>query len=419
MKLKGLILIVAMSALLLLSQSVAVTALKNDVSMRIDDTLADKEFSVDIYFVGTSLLASGEITESVNGTYDVITQSALTSLVVKVNVSGYTTITDDNNITAPHLFLILDGELSVLGAGVLGSAGALIPMSVGTHTLSYLLVGNGNEGFQYASDTIIVRIGADADSFNDFIIETVPLVFDVSDEAVAGEEWTEDNPIYWDWGNWDWYRNFDYTPVNDVEVWVTSEDNTTMLKDGTPFDFGEEGYSVLINGTIDTTGVAGLSADWNFTATTPQAGLDEGWPYGGSYVYPNLITTTGYQFLVDASGLTYIGSNVPTTIDVVKLPDEGAANQPFTYLGVLALADYGYMLDMWWGAHDLDGLTGSSDGTILYEYAFDFVATLSGVYVADAVAAEAPGFQATETAFALVTLGIVAFVIPRFRKEEK
>ncbi len=418
MKLKGFLLIAALSALLLLGQSVAVTALNDNGSIEADIIHSEKDFAIDIFFVGSGVPIPTAINEF-DGTYDFVSETSLTSLVVKANLQGYTTVTDETNETLAEtvgqLFLIIDGVLSTVGPGYMYlETGALITLSQGTHVVSFLYVGNGNEGFQFASDSIIIRIAKSADDFDDLIIDEIDLDYQVTDKAVAGGDWANPTPVYYEpiWD--DWARDLDYTPENNVGIYATSEDNVTKFVDGISFDFGDANYKVLINGSVDTTGTDGYSFQLNAT-DGDFIYDDDGAPVSAT----DLKTTTGYLFLVDANGVTFIDDNTPTTIDVIKLPDANATGQAYTYIGVLALADYGYWTDPWWGAHDLDGFTASGDGEIEYDYSFDFVATLSGVYVADAIAAEAPGFQATETAFALVTLGVVAFLIPRFRKEEK
>ncbi len=432
MKYKTLLLFASMVALLAFSQSVAIAMINNPSSnVRVSAILDDQDFSVDIYFVGTTSSNTDEITPSSSGTYDIVSTAPVTNLVIKLNISGYTLLTEGNNITVGQLILVMDGTAYVVGSGYTALLGTNIAVDQGTHVITFLYIGKGNDGMHYASDTIIVRISPE-DNFSPLEKVEVPLDYQVTDVAVKGANWTGPAPAYFDWGWLDFYRNASYTVPNDVSLKgaYTYENGTVMdeidLKDESVFNFTASNAKLIMTGTVDTSGIDTYSVDTGISL-----------PGLMNYADENHTTTVGYQFIIDGNGLTYVGDSAPTTVTIYKSSN---SSYIYSFTGVLAVADYGWF---WGSSHaildplgygdyavpdvaDLDGFVASTSGDVVYQYSFDMIASASGAYLTSnpfygteaygLTTEKAPGMSAINTLIGLFSVAFVAFVIPRYRK---
>jgi hypothetical protein len=402
MNIKKLTLFIGMFLILITGQNSAVALNYSSVSLSEDGT----EFKAEITFVGTDSTTLGEITES-GGTYDVVSSSGFGQVTVKADVSGHTNWADKFNATGEkdaatatggHLMLIVDGSVSTIGGGILGTAGILVGLSEGDHSITLLWAGLHEDGtFASASDTIVVRVRP-TDNFKPYAVTNFPLKYDVEDNADVANTIEDEENIYWSWDWYDYYKNVSKAgPAQDL-TFTYGKDETEI--DGQLWtDVAWEKF--IFSGTVNTLGYKDSAVEY---------------PYGG---YPNTTThdtTVGRSFLVDATG--------------VKLIDEAFLDDPsinlrnsvgdkavYTYVGVMSLSDAGVF---YWG--DIEGITSYGEDDKV-DFSFDFLYSIDGGFLAIpnvTFETKAPGFGLLGTVAGVFTIAIVAFVIPRktLRKEE-
>lgn len=399
MKLKGLYIII--TALLVLSstnQAVVATNFGGNsvnngfVLAGFDDSTDD--FDVEVWFVGTSAVSSGELTETDAGTYDVVSDASFTTITVKVNISGYTDWgvsywedgnetngVDEEDFTLGQLILVIDGQASVVGNGYLNNAGSAFGLTQGDHTVTFLYAGKGPDGFEWASDTIIVRVREAAADFGAYTTAEVDLTVDVTDEAEAGTDFYV-NATYLDPIWYSFYKNGDaLNPTADIDVSYTAADAEGTLE------------GVTISGTVNSTGFDGLQV------------LGDEFVLGEDI--DTVTSTVGHHFVLDAAGVAYLGDATPAKATIRTYDNQA------TYVGLLVLAEFGRTSIYFEGIRDHEGMNYGATGSFDFKIVTDGSQEISF----ETFTEEAPGFGAIEAAVGLFSLGVIAFVVPRLRKE--
>lgn len=95
MNIKKITLFISLFSLLLLGQGSAAAVSNVNIDAFNDGT----DYSVDIYWVGTSTADQSEITLSADGTYDIVNAAGIQLLNVKTNITGYSSWSDGLNST--------------------------------------------------------------------------------------------------------------------------------------------------------------------------------------------------------------------------------------------------------------------------------------------------------------------------------
>ena len=427
-QLKIVIVVFASVLMLTLGQSVAVAAINDTTRTSVQpNAVFDAEaFDVDIYFVGTTIV--DEVTVDADGTYHIISDDVLSLIRLKLNVSGWTcwgpcatNMSDPRvNVTAGELFQILDGSASVAGSGPTTSGGFDVALAAGDHTVTYLFVGRGETGgLKWASDTVNIRIRKTGGTFNTFKTITVPVAFTATDEADTTDQ-INVSAAYDDALN-GWTRDIDQiTPENGITLSysdLTLEDiSTVALYDDLTLTFG---------GSYNSTGFDDFQYLWT------------------EQLYD---VTKGYVFVIDSEGVQLATSATTANIFAGDVLDKPYQN----FVGTLVLAEYGrWQRGLTGNAADWDGFLGTTNHTNTslagqsFDGALDFVGKIDGsvVWGVDGALHDrtsttgttsevgttstvtttttedegVPGFGALVS---LLALGVIAFAIPRFRKEK-
>jgi hypothetical protein len=367
---------------LMLSSSQAV-AVSNVNSVITPNALNDNAApNVLVTWVGTGPLTADEVALSEYGTYDVVTTTGNNNMLVKLNASGFEMYSDSLNASGYQtggdtfkmigtLYCIIDGNMFE-SSGFTASAGSNVALQgLGDHTVTFLYVIRTESGsLKYDSETIVIRTHS-TDDFAAMNVRDFDLEYDVTDSAVAGEQIDMANVDV------DYSRN-----VSILEDVRTKQDFSVeaVVNDG--FLQAKNFHSaVKISGTIDTTG----SADFDLL---------------------NPVTSTvGNVFLIDATGAHLMSDSVNTV--AVRMSD--------TFVGLLVLSDAGYLIDN--SEPDFEGLVTGGMG---YNGSIDFWGVLDGATLGDLVFStevDTPGFSGMNAALGLLSLGIIAFVIPRRYKK--
>lgn len=417
MKLKSFTIFALTFAILLTGQS-AVAASTNVTSDFSTDGWANG-YDVDIYFVGTDGTTFGELDPVSEGFYFVESNATQTQVTIKANATGisgfyeeFVPYYDDPEMLGGsivgQLFVVIDGDIAPAGIGALSDSGYKINLKQGTHTVTWLYINKGNDGMEYASDTVTIRVGAENVDFGGYTV--VPTNFDVEELAVAGLKWNASAPgVENEYGFVN--RGAAYSPVSDVNITYIGA-TTEQVEEGeisNEYDYDNE-FTLNVTGWVNSTGTYDYAFDFEAIA----------YPSYYPAFYRNRTTTVGYNFYADAMGLHYYTGDGSDEIEETYLYTmmNGSTIVPATFVGVFTIADYG------WQDGDFDGL-GSTPSGSSFDYSIDFGYTSSGAYFIDVVddrytvtVDEAPGFGALETAGGLFTLGIFAFIMPRLRKKE-
>lgn len=267
----------------------------------------------------------------------------------------------------------------------------------GDHTISYLYSNMDQDGtYHYASDSITVRLRT-TNSFATYKTVDFPVSYSVTDSASAGNNISRTH-IYEQWNDfyyiYDFGKNATLDPVNNVVVDIVAHDDGTRTVD--------------FSGTIDSTG----SID----------------PATNTWVE----STVGRVYLMDAAGLhLYTGGAMDLTL---------RAGDPLTstYIGIFVQGDAGIFSE----EGDMEEFFGTSNDSIItenaieFDWSFDFLGTLKGGNFGNIPTATTkitvssqttstetisegflPGFSGLEALLGLLSLGTIAFLIPRrFRK---
>ncbi|MCE7737220.1 MAG: hypothetical protein GPJ54_20195 [Candidatus Heimdallarchaeota archaeon] len=397
MNIKKLTLFVSLFSLLLLGQGSA--AVVSNVS--VDSFNDGTAYSLEAWWVGFSSADQDEIALSTDGTYDIVSTTGITTLNIKINLTGYamwsdiynyTGVPDALTATVGQLDIFVDGYSITVAAGFAGGAGATVTIvGVGDHTVSYLYSNMDEDGtYHYATDSITVRMRS-TDSFATYKTTTFPINYAVTDSAAAGQNisrmhmLTVENYIY---GVISYSKNVTVAVDNSAGVAIVANDDGTR--------------SVDFTGTIDSTGsIDDSTIEW-------------------------VDSTVGRVFVVDAAGLhLYTGGAMDVTL---------RAEDPLTstYLGLYVQGDAGVFYE----EEDLEEFFGTTNDTGAEEefvFSFDFLGALVGgsfgnvptgttqVTVESTITStetvESPGFSGFEALLGLLALGTIAFLIPRrFRK---
>lgn len=381
-----------------------------------------EEFSVDIYYVGTSDI--DEVTIDTDGTYHIVSEDALTLVNLKLNITGFTcwgpcatNMSDPAvNVTAGELFLIVNGEVAVAGSGALTSGGFDVALPQGYHFVTYMYVGEDETGgFEWAADTIAVRIQKSGTTFAARDTVTVPAEFTFTD-VVDTDSQINVSAVYDDPSGYvgGYTKTIDKLfPGGELTFKHGANDVDNHLFE----DELSDTTKLTIGGTVNSTGFADYQWLWNATLFD---------------------ATEGQIFFIDAAGVHDVGV-LPTEITMFE---EGA-----TFVGLLVLAEYGRwcrgapggqaVIPDWDGFLSMTNHTNSSD-TISFDGSFDFLGGIEGRWlgfeatrpdivtttdvtsepgttITSTTTKEEPGFGALVS---LLALGIIAFAIPRFRKEK-
>jgi hypothetical protein len=448
---------ITLAMILLFGQSYGVSAMVDQGSrgkLKTSTLYDSQDFSVDIGFVGYGSTTLDEITMNSDGTYHYITSDTgtLNLITLKTNITGYTCwgscsdtslATSDGQLTVGQLLLIVDGIVSNVGSGFMSPSGAAVGLiGAGSHVITIMYVGQDEtDGLQYATDTIIVRVGTSETALGDYATVTAPFSSTVTDVAVAGHNITA-NVAYYDEGWSSWTQEDQFSPEADVTVDVGTTVDVGSLPVQTFFNFDK---SIKFNGEINSSGFNGNQIDGTWDSTV------------------------GNVFVVDGVGVHPLSTTTSITL-TNTLYSSNPEVISSTFVGLLVLADYGQFIKSTvdfpsWQAPfaDFSGLnsvvnttvvnatTGEIDGgSIAMDASFDFQATLDGtnIYVTtesnantntvtntltstvtntvnstttgsdetvtSVTTTNSPGFGAI---ISLLTIGVIAFAAPRLRRE--
>ncbi|MCE7735981.1 MAG: hypothetical protein GPJ54_13955 [Candidatus Heimdallarchaeota archaeon] len=393
MNIKKLTLFVSLFSLLLLGQGSAATV----ASVSVNSFNDGAAYSLDLWWVGTD--TANMLTPSTYGTYDIVSTTGLVSLTIKVNITGFAMWNDIYNITgvpdAPtstvgQLDVIIDGHHATRAAGYTGGSGIQVTLAgLGDHTVSYLYSNMDEDGtYHYATDSITIRLRS-TNTFAAYKTGAFPLVYTVTDSATAGQNISRQNMALlfnYAYGIYTFTKNTSLTAGNDAVIGV---DNT--------------GTKITMSGAIDSTGsIDDALNQW-------------------------VTSTAGRVFIVDAAGLhLYDG----TAFDVTLRTEDALTS---TFVGLFVLADAG----MFYDDYDYEEFYGTVNDTGTptdFDFSFDFLGNVEGstlgidlvpgtfttsvTSVATSTSTvEGPGFSGFDALLGLLSLGTIAFLIPRkFRK---
>lgn len=370
------------------------------------------EFSVDIYFVGTSFLEKDELLPVSNDplpVYEHFTDFlALTQLTIKVNVSGYTHW-DFTNKTYPNflnsslsttigqIFVILNNDITTVYDAELDELGISINVPLGDHTLSVLYIGKDeNAGIVYASDALMIRNFPKG-------TELPPLKFDAIQASIFHDELFTDGEIIANITSW--YNNDDYGYSYDRRVFLEPEvDFNLFFNNGTEKGISEgDGLFVKKESTAEIV----------IRVKTNSTGVD------GLQILHRWNKTQGISFLYDTTGIR--------PIDTDSLTIKNGNN----YIGVITFSPYGM-----WHANitDDEGVssTGSPNGkfdweiinqpstNVTFHSSFDFLGNIDGVRFLALLNVETQTLTSTNentTGLTLITaLWILVYKISRRQK---
>jgi hypothetical protein len=413
--------------------------------------LSGEDFSVDIGFVGYGSTEGQRITpETGTNIYHYIDADAAAgfNLVrLKTNITGYTcwgtctdtSLTGDRSVwdaTVGAAYIIVDGNVLPAGNGYMSSSGSDVAIAgVGDHTVTFLYIGKDqNDGHVYGYDTIILRIATDEANLGTYETSTVSISSTVDEVGVAGTTYNDTAVAYYDpsWSSW---TKEDYNePVADVSF----ERNGYPVSANVVYDL--DGSTITIGGEMNSAGFDGLQIERVQT------------------------TTLGMAFFIDASGLQPLDEADTLTFYNNALSDTSVCTptlSKITYAGVVVFADNGRWVEdaveypSWQSPfEDYEGfgtVTDAANSSITY----DTNASMDFTYKVDAPAhffsndvPDSTCIQDTETFFttttdtitsqetttststktespgfgvivSLISIGVIAFVAPRLRREKK
>jgi len=390
------------------------------------------DFSVEVLSVGPNVLENATLED--DNTYHIVSDDLFTLVRFRVAFSGYTMISNGSMDVAygGQLFVINNGVANVVGAAYSGSAGVDIPMDSQTNTITFLYIGwDETDGYVYASDTVVVRIGAVAEDLANAGFEAVevPVTSSATDTVDTTATYDAAEFIASNWYSVYSKNELVEPTLDDLELAYTDASGDT-------FDIGyntgqisiplddENLGSFDIGGTYDTTGFLGPQAKGiNYTKVLlnyyDADGQDLMPAYDGDATHP---VESGLAFLTDGDGLTLLGDATTATM---YTSEEGRSASS---VGVVAISGSGYWdlaQAVYGGGIDWDSVFSStfdaSTGEGIYGTVDIGINTLVGSFGAAIPAADAtetidsPGFTAL---LSLGSVAVIAYLAPRFRKEE-
>lgn len=328
------------------------------------------EFSVDIYFVGTSFIGENELFPVSNDplpVYEHFTDNlALSVLTIKVNITGYTQwdfsnmtfpdfLNSSESITMGQLFVILDNQITAVHYPEMDYQGLSINVPLGDHTATVLYIGKDeNEGIVYASDSIMIRNYPKG-------TKLVPLKFDAIQASIIHEELFAEGEIRANITNWYSFGEYGYSydrrirfePTIDSKLFMDNGTEKDISEGDSLFVSKESTSELVIKVKTNSTGVDGLQhlQKWN--------------------------KTRGISFVYDMTGIH--------PIDTSTLNLKNGNN----YLGIITLSPYGM-----WHKNITNGEGDSTVGepnwridwnnfqpssNITYHSSFDFLGNIDGI----------------------------------------
>jgi len=365
---------------LILGQSLALNAIFDHHSSNFitspDFINADSNFSVDIYYVGTDPTSDREIFAQPDGSFHIIDPLAgdLNLVRLKTNITGWTCwgdCIDTNstldgiqtsataNITVGQMFVLVDGQISQVGAGYAGERGADIAVSLGTHVVTYLYMGKDDNKITYwASDTVIIRVANSANEVEQ------PLEYVTSSISINIKELATTSTIitfnpFCDIND-PWvhcYIEYQFVPTSNLTISLNGEE--IAISDSFEMDSSTK---FAISGTVNSTGFDGFQIEESHNSTI------------------------GHTFLIDAAGIHDI-ANSPTHVTFFNTPFGSSAAKTIdfveTFIGVLTIGEYGRWHSGSDGRADHDGMSSTADGVQDFDASFDYTTTIEGVTILD------------------------------------
>jgi hypothetical protein len=427
------LLVLAISFLMLCSVSGTVAQYGEGSIQGLDAVINDEDFDVKVIFVGTSATTQGKLNITSEGTYDIVSDSAFTSVAITLNISGFSDWTGQesqlidfvrggvansgkDDVIAGSLFVIVDNEVTPTTSFV-GASGATVVMARGDHTVTFIYASNTPTGFEWASDSVVIRIrNGTSPDFGSYETKALPLDLAVTDSAIPGRELlvTPSNYAFNGFsGAYEWFKN-----------------TSSGLEASTEVTVAYDQENIRIAGTVDSEGIDYYQAWGDGTAT----GYFDDFGLNGTFTEQLPYTTKrGRTFLIDADGAHLLtGAETlagPSTVTVRDENDVGEFTP--TYVGLVTLAPYGRTSAFIDTVTDYEGFTSGQGFKGSFDYVYDgdgafltvpptYVTSLTTNTVTSTVLSTGgvPGFTSFEAIFGLISLGVIAFVIPRFRKEK-
>jgi hypothetical protein len=348
---------------------------------------------------------------------------------------------DDALATVGQLYTIIDGVAEVESLAAYGDRND-ITLSQGDHVVTFLYVGKDEaDGFLWASETIHIRVAKSEDAINKLGYFSVPLtttITDAADTMITAGTKLEAEVLTWffeseAFGVPFWIRDNLWAPTGDLTIKYGKDPaNPTqdlVLSDDSEINVASPDTVLDISGSVNSSGFEGyqMSGSWD--------------------------VTKGHYFLMDAFGVRPLADATTAALFTTDAIVEGSELAK-TYVGVLVLSEYGLQVDEWCDTglpvtgfptggeagicySDWEYVQQTSDAVVAFDASFDFVHETFGVTVFDnpifgvtesstsfststkeastiQVTKEEPGFLLLTS---LLAVGVIAFVIPRFRRE--
>ncbi|MCE7733798.1 MAG: hypothetical protein GPJ54_02900 [Candidatus Heimdallarchaeota archaeon] len=335
-------------------------------------------FNVTIEVVSGSIFSDKEIVPT-GKVYDVHTKNQLALLSVIAKFSGYTNwnlgnvtvpkvtqVIDLGNstITIGQYFLMVDDNVRILSDFTI-SQGIPLSLTLGDHIVTILYIGKDADlGTVFDHESIIVRVRAEGEEFEEYNLVDVPVNLQILDTFVEG---TVTANVIFETGQ-SMYRNIAFEPTASTES----------------FSINNEDYINYDNVILPTNNGHNMTASFIVNST----GFD------GIQMMGEWEATQGITFFVDALGIHE------------EIPESVSIHNGLNYIGVYTFSPYG----LWHGdlIHGNDSLMKANtsvnyadwDG-ILVDWAgqadvyaffnlypdssFDFLGESSGVFINAAV----------------------------------
>jgi hypothetical protein len=340
------------------------------------------------------------------------------------------------------MFVINNGEVNVAGGSWTGAAGVDVPMSARTNVITFLYVGyenttDGDSGYVFASDTVVVRVGSSLEDIANTEFEKVtniPITMSATDLVDTDSTYDASDFITSNWYSGVYSKNLLVQPDLSGLVmtytdgagddYVSSDDGSTYIVQAAEGNPG----AVVVSGTYDTTGFLGSQAkglnysralELYYMSQTDYSEETDKSIYDGDATHPAM---GGMIFWVDASGAQELKSGIKGTM----FSSKSQANAQ-SQIAIVAIAPSGTWDDNddvfgtapldWDGIVSSDLLFGTIDfGIAAKSTTFGVVGISNAIETTETTTVQGtPGFTGL---MAFMGVGLIAYLAPRMRKEE-